>query len=69
MYDKAWSALIEMCIAMTIFREEFSTRFVALATALSFVKIFHWLTEHRLEYVRRPAALGAELTAVCFVAD
>lgn len=53
MYDKAWSALIEMCIAMTIFREEFSTRFVALATALSFVKIFHWLTEHRLEYIEQ----------------
>eukprot|EP00656_Telonema_subtile_P006762 TRINITY_DN1314_c0_g2_i1.p1 TRINITY_DN1314_c0_g2~~TRINITY_DN1314_c0_g2_i1.p1 ORF type:complete len:628 (+),score=150.97 TRINITY_DN1314_c0_g2_i1:37-1920(+) len=53
MYDKAWSALIEMCIAMTIFREEFSSRFVALATVLSFVKIFHWLTEHRLEYIEQ----------------
>eukprot|EP00657_Telonema_sp_P-1_P000950 TRINITY_DN11954_c0_g1_i1.p1 TRINITY_DN11954_c0_g1~~TRINITY_DN11954_c0_g1_i1.p1 ORF type:complete len:120 (+),score=49.23 TRINITY_DN11954_c0_g1_i1:228-587(+) len=34
MYDKAWSALIEMLIAMTIFREEFNNKFVALALSL-----------------------------------
>ena len=56
MYDRSWTALVEMCIAMTIFREEFSVRFVGLVTVLFFLKIFHWLTQHRLEYVPpRPA--------------
>jgi len=53
MYDRSWTALVEMCIAMTIFREEFSVRFVALVTVLFFVKIFHWLTQHRLEYIEQ----------------
>lgn len=53
MYDRSWTALVEMCIAMTIFREEFSVRFVALVTVLFFLKIFHWLTQHRLEYIEQ----------------
>jgi len=53
MYDRSWTALVEMCIAMTIFREEFSVRFVGLVTVLFFLKIFHWLTQHRLEYIEQ----------------
>ena len=40
-------AIIETCLAMTIFRDEFNVKFVALFTVLSFIKIFHWLVQDR----------------------
>ena len=40
-------AVIETCLAMTIFRDEFNAKFVALFTVLSFIKVFHWLVQDR----------------------
>ena len=40
-------AIIETCLAMTIFRDEFNVKFVALFTILSFIKVFHWLVQDR----------------------
>ena len=40
-------AIIETCLAMTIFRDEFNVKFVALFTVLSFIKVFHWLVQDR----------------------
>ena len=53
LYDRAWYAITETCVAMTIFREEFNVRFVALFTALLFLKIFHWLMQDRVAFAAR----------------
>ncbi len=42
-------AIIETCLAMTIFRDEFNVKFVALFTILSFIKVFHWLVQDRCD--------------------
>jgi len=44
-------AVIETCMAMTVFREEFNAKFVGMFTILLFLKIFHWLSKDRIEYV------------------
>jgi len=50
--DRSWYAITETCLAFTVFREDFSTKFVALFTVLLFLKAFHWLVEDRVDYVR-----------------
>ena len=42
---------------MTIFREEFNSRFVTLFTALLFLKIFHWLMQDRISYMEQTPAV------------
>ena len=47
-------AIIETCLAMTIFRDEFNVKFVALFTVLSFIKVFHWLVQDRCAPIIMP---------------
>jgi E3 ubiquitin-protein ligase synoviolin len=49
LYEKIWFAITETCLALTIFREELRFRFVFLFTVLLFVKIFHWLSQFRVD--------------------
>lgn len=49
--DRISQALMETCLAMTIFREEFNASFVAMFTILTFIKIFHWLVQDRVDYM------------------
>lgn len=49
--EKSWYAVTETCLAFTVFRDDFSPRFVALFTLLLFIKCFHWLVEDRVDYV------------------
>nr|CAG4636063.1 EOG090X03TK [Eubosmina coregoni]SVE69716.1 EOG090X03TK [Eubosmina coregoni] len=51
--DRSWYAITETCLAFTVFREDFSTKFVALFTILLFLKAFHWLVEDRVDYMER----------------
>lgn len=51
MYERSWYAVTETCLAMTIFREEFDLQFIVVFTTLLFLKIFHWLSQDRVEYV------------------
>jgi E3 ubiquitin-protein ligase synoviolin len=44
-------AIMETCLAMTIFREEFNVNFVAMFTILTFIKVFHWLVQDRVDYI------------------
>ena len=53
LYERAWYAVTETCLAMTIFREEFDTRFFLFFTLLLAVKIFHWLAQDRVEYMEQ----------------
>jgi E3 ubiquitin-protein ligase synoviolin len=49
--EKLSSAIMETCLALTIFREEFNLSFVGMFTVLTFVKVFHWLVQDRVDYI------------------
>ncbi|XP_011306673.1 E3 ubiquitin-protein ligase synoviolin [Fopius arisanus] len=51
--EKAWYAVTETCLAFTVFRDDFSPKFIALFTLLLFLKSFHWLAEDRVDYMER----------------
>ncbi|XP_023212733.1 E3 ubiquitin-protein ligase synoviolin-like, partial [Centruroides sculpturatus] len=48
--ERSWYAVTETCLAFTVFRDDFSPKFVALFTLLLFLKCFHWLAEDRVDY-------------------
>lgn len=49
--ERSWYAVTETCLAFTVFRDDFSPKFVALFTVLLFLKSFHWLAEDRVDLV------------------
>ncbi|KAK3093274.1 hypothetical protein FSP39_013536 [Pinctada imbricata] len=51
--ERSWYAVTETCLAFTVFRDDFSPRFVALFTLLLFLKCFHWLAEDRIDYMEQ----------------
>lgn len=51
LYENARYAITETCLALTIFREELTSRVLALFTALLFAKTFHWLVNSRVDYL------------------
>ncbi|CAF4850472.1 unnamed protein product, partial [Rotaria sp. Silwood1] len=57
-YDRAWFSITETCLAFTVFRDDFSPRFVALFAILLFLKCFHWLLEDRVDYMEQSPVLG-----------
>lgn len=61
--ERSWYAVTETCLAFTVFRDDFSPRFVALFTLLLFLKCFHWLAEDRVDFVsddRNSSVLSTE---------
>uniref|UniRef100_A0A8C6WGS5 RING-type E3 ubiquitin transferase n=1 Tax=Neogobius melanostomus TaxID=47308 RepID=A0A8C6WGS5_9GOBI len=56
--ERSWYAVTETCLAFTVFRDDFSPRFVALFTLLLFLKCFHWLAEDRVDFVTLMALLA-----------
>uniref|UniRef100_A0A8D0G094 RING-type E3 ubiquitin transferase n=1 Tax=Sphenodon punctatus TaxID=8508 RepID=A0A8D0G094_SPHPU len=51
--ERSWYVVTETCLAFTVFRDDFSPRFVALFTLLFFLKCFHWLAEDRVDFMER----------------
>ena len=49
--DRISQAVMETCLAMTIFRDEFNVEFVAMFTILTFIKVFHWLIQDRVDFI------------------
>jgi hypothetical protein len=58
--EKLSSAIMETCLALTIFREEFNIGFVGMFTVLTFVKVCAVCTYAclQLSHSRRQAAAG-----------
>lgn len=44
-------AVIETCLAMTVFRDDFNTHFILMFGLLLFLKVFHWLAKDRIEFL------------------
>lgn len=53
LYEKAWYAITETCLAMTIFRDEFHSGYVMMFTILLFLKCFHWLGSDRVDFMEQ----------------
>ncbi|PWW71614.1 hypothetical protein C7212DRAFT_303172 [Tuber magnatum] len=51
LYEKAWYAVTETCLAMTIFRDEFDVRFIVMFGVLLFIKCFSWIGGGRVEFM------------------
>ncbi|XP_055355501.1 E3 ubiquitin-protein ligase synoviolin-like [Paramacrobiotus metropolitanus] len=56
--EKSWFALTETCLAFTVFRDDFSSHFVALFTLLLFLKCLHWLAEDRVDFMERTPVIS-----------
>lgn len=56
--ERSWYAVTETCLAFTVFRDNFSSIFVAQFTLLLFLKCFHWLSEDRVEYMERSPVIS-----------
>ncbi|GAB6022170.1 hypothetical protein CHUAL_006307 [Chamberlinius hualienensis] len=55
--DRSWYVVTETCLAFTIFRDDFSPKFIAFFTLLLFLKCFHWLGDDRVDYMERSPAI------------
>ncbi|KAG6584631.1 hrd1-like protein [Phytophthora cinnamomi] len=53
LHENVRYAVTETCLALTIFREEISFHVMVLFTALVFLKIFHWLSQARIEFIEQ----------------
>lgn len=51
MYENTWYALSEILMAMTIFKDEFNTRFAFFFGILLVGKLAHGLLKDRLDFV------------------
>ncbi|KAL1114940.1 hypothetical protein AAG570_007763 [Ranatra chinensis] len=56
--ERSWYAVTETCLAFTVFRDDFSPKFVALFTLLLFLKSFHWLAEDRVDFMERSPVIS-----------
>lgn len=57
LYEKTWFAVIETCLAMTVFREEVGAFFLVMFTALITGKVWGWIGEGRVEvFEQQPPA-------------
>ncbi|XP_045183100.2 E3 ubiquitin-protein ligase synoviolin B-like [Mercenaria mercenaria] len=56
--ERSWYAVTETCLAFTVFRDDFSPKFVASFTLLLFLKCFHWLAEDRVDFMERSPVIS-----------
>ncbi|CAK7270015.1 E3 ubiquitin-protein ligase hrd1 [Sporothrix epigloea] len=49
LYEKAWFAVTETCLAMTIFRDEIGAYFIIMFVALLTGKVWGWIGEGRID--------------------
>lgn len=53
LYEKAWFAVTETCLAMTIFRGELGAWFLVMFVCLLVGKVWGWISEGRVEYLEQ----------------
>ncbi|PHH69096.1 hypothetical protein CDD82_7992 [Ophiocordyceps australis] len=51
--ERAWFAITETCLAMTIFREEIGAWFLVMFTALITGKVWGWIGDGRVEFLEQ----------------
>ncbi|VDM56539.1 unnamed protein product [Angiostrongylus costaricensis] len=68
--ERAWHAVLETCLAFTVFRDDFSPLFVMQFVALLFVKSFHWLADDRVDMMERSPVITLKfhVRMMCIIA-
>uniref|UniRef100_A0A0K0CVN8 RING-type E3 ubiquitin transferase n=1 Tax=Angiostrongylus cantonensis TaxID=6313 RepID=A0A0K0CVN8_ANGCA len=68
--ERAWHAVLETCLAFTVFRDDFSPLFVMQFVALLFVKSFHWLADDRVDMMERSPVITLKfhIRMMCIIA-
>ncbi len=61
LYEKAWFAVTETCLAMTIFRDEVGGFFLVMFTALVTGKVWGWIGEGRVEVLEQQPPVNPRL--------
>ncbi|KDE08885.1 hypothetical protein MVLG_00982 [Microbotryum lychnidis-dioicae p1A1 Lamole] len=56
--ERAWFAITETLLALTIFKDEFESSFLLLFVSLLFLKVFHWLSSDRVEMMEQSAQVS-----------
>ncbi|KAF8428324.1 hypothetical protein EV426DRAFT_587355 [Tirmania nivea] len=69
LYEKAWYAITETCLAMTIFRDEWNVGFVLCFAGLLFAKGFCWLSSGRVEMMEQTPPANPRLFHIRLVAS
>ncbi|KAF8452976.1 hypothetical protein BGX38DRAFT_1268982 [Terfezia claveryi] len=69
LYEKAWYAVTETCLAMTIFRDEWNVGFVLCFAGLLFAKGFCWLSSGRVEMMEQTPPANPRLFHIRLVAS
>eukprot|EP00124_Ichthyophonus_hoferi_P003152 Ihof_evm3s258 gene=Ihof_evmTU3s258 len=57
-YSKTWMAVVDTCLALSIFRDEFGASSFFMFICLLFVKTFHWLSAERVDFMEQAPVLG-----------
>ncbi|PHH76705.1 hypothetical protein CDD83_4212 [Cordyceps sp. RAO-2017] len=60
--ERAWFAITETCLAMTIFREEIGAWFLVMFTALVTGKVWGWIGDGRVEFLEQQPPPNPTLT-------
>ncbi|KAK8904403.1 hypothetical protein QC760_006772 [Botrytis cinerea] len=61
LYEKAWFAITETCLAMTIFREEVGAWFLVMFVALLTGKVWGWIGDGRVEILEQQPPANPKL--------
>ncbi|KAI9761750.1 MAG: hypothetical protein M4579_000844 [Chaenotheca gracillima] len=61
LYEKAWFAITETCLAMTIFRDEVGGWFLVMFVALLMGKVWEWIGEGRVEALEQQPPVNPRL--------
>ena len=49
--------IVEICLTLTVFRQDFDARLVILMGVLAMVKVFHWLIQDRINYIQTESSI------------
>ncbi|GMR59172.1 hypothetical protein PMAYCL1PPCAC_29367, partial [Pristionchus mayeri] len=61
--ERAWHAVMETCLAFTVFRDDFSPFFVMQFVLLLFIKSLHWLADDRVDLMERSPVITLKFHA------
>jgi E3 ubiquitin-protein ligase synoviolin len=65
--ERAKYSITETCLALTIFRNDLSPPIFAFFLLLLFLKVFHWLSRSRLDYLEQVARVSISTHTLLFV--
>jgi E3 ubiquitin-protein ligase synoviolin len=49
--------IVEICLTLTVFRQDFDARLVILMGVLAMIKVFHWLIQDRINYIQTESVI------------